>query len=219
MEEITSLSIIGYNNHPLSNTYFRHSEPSNRLALFFPGRGYTCAMPLLYYPTRLLVEKGADALWVEYNYTRTPGFDALSSHEQLQWISGDSSAAVMMALSEGHYSEVILVGKSLGSLALSHLILNEPALRDAAVVWLTPLLRNTFVQKSIAQAKPRSLFILGSADPLYDAQGLDEARRATNGAVLLVPQANHSLEIPGDLPATLQAMGQALDAIAKFSGW
>ena len=219
MEEITSLSVIGYNNHPLSNTFFRQSEPSKRLALFFPGRGYTCAMPLLYYPTRLLVQKGADALWVEYNYTRTPGFDSLSSQEQLRWISGDVSAAVRMALSEGQYSDVVLIGKSLGSLALSHLILNEPELREAPVVWLTPLLRNSFVLKSIAQVKPRSLFILGSADPLYDVQGLEAARSATAGQVLLVPQANHSLEIPGDLPGSLAAMRQALDAIEQFTGW
>lgn len=29
-------------------------------------------MPLLYYPTQLLLAQGADVLWVQYGHTRTP---------------------------------------------------------------------------------------------------------------------------------------------------
>ena len=216
MEEITSLSITGYDGEPLKNTFFKPEIPQQGLAVLFPGQGYTCAMPLLYYPTRLLVSAGVSVLWVEYNYTQKAAYPALSSEERLRWISHDASAAVQAARAHAPHPRCVLIGKSLGSFALAHLALNEPALKTSAFVWLTPLVRNPFVQQAFAEAAPRSLLILGDADPHYDAEQLERARQSSGAQVLLIPRANHSLEIPGDIPATLQAVQMALDAVSAF---
>ena len=218
MEEITSLSITGYDREPVKNTFFQPDPPSSGLAVLFPGQGYTCAMPLLYYPTRLLVAAGVSVLWVEYNYTQKDDYAALTNQERMRWISHDASAAVQAARARAPHprSRCVLIGKSLGSFALAHLALNEPALKTSSFVWLTPLVRNSFVQQAFAEAAPRSLLILGDADPHYDAEQLERARQSSGAQVLLVPRANHSLEIPGDIPATLQAMQMALDALSTF---
>jgi hypothetical protein len=178
-------------------------------------------MPLLYYPSRLFTQMGADVLWVETNYSRFPEFDALDAQGQLDWIAADASAALHAAWSQRDYSEILFAGKSLGSLSLAHLALNEPELTriQAGFIWLTPLTRNPYVQSAVAQARPRSIFILGDADPLYTPAGLARLQNATQGQVLLVPGADHSLEIPGDLSASLHAIQQTLDALQFFCQW
>ena len=218
MEEITSLKITGYDGELLKNTFFKPEIPQQGLALLFPGQGYTCAMPLLYYPTRLLIASGVAVLWVEYNYTQKDAYPSLSSQERLHWIAHDASAAVQAARSHAPHprSRSILIGKSLGSFALAHLALNEPDLKTSSFVWLTPLVRNPFVQQAFAEAAPRSLLILGDADPHYDAEQLERARQSSGAQVLLIPRATHSLEVPGDIPATLLAMKMALDAVSAF---
>jgi hypothetical protein len=216
MEEITRLNLAGFSGRAISNTFFRQDAPTKHLVVVFPGLGYTCSMPLLYYPTRLFVEHGADVLWVETQYNQAPEFDALGPQEQLNWIAVDASAAVHTALAQREYASLTLVGKSLGSLALAALALNEPAVNGASFIWLTPLTRNPSIQKAAAQARPRSLFILGDADSLYTPEGLAQLQKTTQGQVLLVPGADHSLEIPGDLPASLRAIQQTLDAIQTF---
>ena len=219
MEEITSLDITGYDDRPLVNTFFHQTGGTGKLALFFPGRGYTSAMPLLYYPTRLAVSLGAEALWIDYSLMRAPAANSMNPEVQLRWLAADSSAALRAALARHSYREILLVGKSLGTLVLAHLALNEPVLKDAKYVWLTPLVRNAYLQPAVEQARPASLFIQGSGDPHYEAAGLARLESASGGQVLLVPEANHSLEIPGDLPASLQAVQQALQAISAFTGW
>ena len=71
----------------------------------------------------------------------------------------------------------------------------------------------------MAQAQPRSLFISGTADPLYDPAFFAEVAHSCRGESLLIPNADHVLEIPGDLPASLEAMRRVLNAIAAFILW
>ncbi len=216
MEEITSLSISGYDREPLRNTFFIPEPASQGLAILFPGQGYSCSMPLLYYPTRYFVAVGVTVLWVEYNYTQKPDFASLTGEERLRWISHDATAAVQAALAFAPFQRITLLGKSLGSFALAHLASHEPAVKNAGYIWLTPLVRNHFVQQAVSEARPHSLFILGDEDPHYDPESLEKLVKATGGQVLLVPRANHSLEIPGDLPASLRAMQTAMDRIKAF---
>jgi hypothetical protein len=218
MSEITSLSISVHGSE-LTNTFFRPDHNQGRLAMLFPGRGYTCAMPLLYYPTRWLESRGADVLTIEYNCIRQPGYDALSPDEKMHLLAGEVDAALQAAEQQGNYGEIVFVGKSLGTLALSHLALHSPLAHSAAFVWLTPLVRQGTLRRAVAAAQPRSLFVSGTADPLYDPACFSEVVQSCRGESLLIPGANHSLELPGDLPASLQALHQVLDALAAFIPW
>ncbi len=218
MTEITSLTIPVPTGN-LTNTFFRVASSKKRLAVLFPGRGYTCAMPVLYYPGSWLQSRGADVLAVEYTCTRQPGYDQLSPEEKNRLLSTEVEAALQSALSQDHYTEIVLVGKSLGTLALSHLAVHSPLAQTAAFVWLTPLVKQSHLRKAVAQAQPRSLFVSGSADPLYDPAFFAEVVQSCHGASLLIPNADHVLEIPGDLPASLEAIRRVLDALAAFLAW
>ena len=59
---IGSLSISGYGDKAVPNRFFQQVGFASELVVLLPGLNYSCDLPLLYYPMRLLVERGADVL-------------------------------------------------------------------------------------------------------------------------------------------------------------
>jgi hypothetical protein len=218
MPSFTSLTISGYRDEPIPNTFIRQDNTTPHLAILFPGYGYRVTMPLLYYPQRLLVGRGADVLCVEYAYDRHPGFRNLTEAEWDRWFSADIEAACDAGLAQRPYQRLTLVGKSLGTLATAHLLTTDTRLERADCVWLTPLLHNERQRAQIVKAKPRSLFVVGTADTHYDRAVLRELEQATGGQSVVIEGADHSLEIEGSVPRSLDALRQVLDALAGFLG-
>jgi len=216
MYSITTLPITGYRAEPVPNTFHRQDGEAHHVAILLPGVAYTCHMPLLYYPTRLLLALGADVLWVEYAYHRRADFQALSEAERERWFITDVTAACQAALAQRPYQQIALIGKSLGTLAMGHLLTEDAELAQARAVWLTPLLRNSRLRTQIQHTHQRSLFVIGTADSHYDPAHLAEMQRATGGQVCVIDGADHSLEIEGDIWRSLQAIEQVMRAIQTF---
>jgi hypothetical protein len=194
----------------------QQEQETRQLAIVLPGQGYTAHMPVLYYPTRLLVNRGADVLCVEYDYYRKPAFGKASGIERSQWLFADAAAALEAGLAQRAYEQIVLIGKSLGTLAMGHLITTDARLAQASCIWLTPLVRDETLRQQIAQAKPRSLFVIGTADSHYDAAGFAEVVEATQGQSLVIKDANHGLEVVGSVSESLCALEQVLQAVEVF---
>jgi predicted alpha/beta hydrolase len=216
MISFQSLDISDYHGTPLSNTFMRQEQATQQLAVVLPGIGYTAHMPVLYYPTRVLVSRGADVLCVEYDYYRKPAFGKASGAERDRWLSADAAAALEAGLAQRPYTQIVLVGKSLGTLAVGHLITADVRLAQASCIWLTPLVRDETLRRQISQAKPRSLFVSGTADPHYNPAGFAEIIKATSGQSLLIENANHSLETAGSIPKSLHALERVVQAVDAF---
>lgn len=218
MSSLETLNIAGYRNGAIPNTFFRQERETRHVAILFPGAGYTAHMPVVYYPGRLLVAQGADVLRVEYAYNKRPDFQALSDAEQYRWLYTDVSAAYDAALSQRDYARVTLVGKSIGTLAMGHLLTSGKPLPEVQCVWLTPLLRNEELIRQIKQVKHRALFVIGTADRVYDATKLAEVQQATAGDALVIEGADHSLEIVGDVLQSVRALLEIMQRMQKFLG-
>src|SRR3712207_7853709 len=81
----------------------------------FPKLGYAAhMMPVLYYP-RLLLERGADVLLVEYDYREQANLRMPRNPERNRWFFDDVAAACEAGLGQLPDSRVTLVGKSLRS--------------------------------------------------------------------------------------------------------
>jgi hypothetical protein len=215
MTAITKLEIAGFAGKPLPNRFFRQEQDAARLGIVLPGLGYNSDMPLLYYPAKLLVERGADLLQLRPDYN-TQEFLSLSGEERARRAFADATAALHAGLAERRYQHVTLVGKSIGTMALAHLLATEARLAGAVTVWLTPLLRIPQVAEVASRFPGPALYVAGTADPNFDADVMARVQQATGAHTLIVPDADHSMEIRGDLLRSVGVLQQIVHAIAGF---
>jgi predicted alpha/beta-hydrolase family hydrolase len=216
MYHSVELSIVGHQDEPVPHTFYRQDGEAEHLAMILPGLGYTCDMPLLYYPTELLLSLGADVVLVEYDYRQPWKDDSLSLEEKLAHLYKDVSAAARAALAHREYATFTVVGKSLGTVAITHLLESELALKPQACIYLTPLLTNEQKESETIRACPRKLLVIGTADRYYNPDLLAEVVEATQSEVLLIEGADHSLEYPGDAVRSVQALETVVRKIHEF---
>lgn len=87
-----------------------------KLAVIFPGVGYTCAKPLLYYTAAMAEEYGYETIRLDYGKDihsfkgRTP--DALKPVTQLAL---SRVMPALLDLSAASYEEVLFISKSIGT--------------------------------------------------------------------------------------------------------
>ena len=115
-------------------------------------------------------------------------------------------------MAQRKYEEVVMVGKSIGTLSLSCALENQMIPANTKLIWFTPLLKDEFVSNNIKACKLKSLYIIGSDDPHYNVESIRHLVSLKHNTVMVVDGANHSLEVEGKDTAHNIAM---LHAIAK----
>jgi predicted alpha/beta-hydrolase family hydrolase len=216
MATSTVLSITGYRDEPVPNRFLRPEGAIDHLAILFPGIGYTLDMPLFYYVEHHLTHQGWDVLRVEYAYNKRPEFQSLSAQERARWLLADVTAAYRAGLAQRDYHELAVVGKSLGTLAMGHLLTMDDVHPATRAVWLTPLLGQERLRQQISQYGGPSLFVIGTADPHYDPARIEDMRRATNGETVVVDGADHGMDFAGDPIGSVRALERIVGALVRF---
>jgi fermentation-respiration switch protein FrsA (DUF1100 family) len=216
MAASTTLTIQGYRDEPVPNRFLRPEGAIDQLAVLLPGLGYTLDMPLFYYAKNLLLERGWDVLRVEYAYHKRPEFQTLPKPERDRWLLADTTAAWRAGLGQRTYERVALVGKSLGTLAMGHLLTIGELPPTVRAVWLTPLLAAERLRQQIQQYGGPSLFVIGTADPQFDPVVLEKMQVATVGEAVVVKNADHGMDIPGDPIASVRAVERVIEALGRF---
>ncbi|MEU2613775.1 alpha/beta hydrolase [Micromonospora sp. NPDC007271] len=168
---------------------------ADRRAVLVPGRGYDTRAPLFAYAGEALRRLGFDVHEVTW---QVPG------DLRLDRAAGWVAEQVTPVLADGGD---LLVGKSLGSFAAP-----LAADRGLRAVWLTPLLDNPDVAAALGRATAPFLLVGGTADPSWDGA---VARRLTP-YVLEVPEADHSMLVPGPLARSAEALGRVCTAVEDF---
>ena len=218
MATATTLTIQGYRDEAVPNRFLRPQGAINHLAVVLPGFGYTLDMPLFYYAQNLLLERGWDVLRVEYAYNTHPEFQTLPEMERNQWLLADTTAAWRAGLGQQTYDRVVLIGKSLGTLAMGHLLTMADPPPNVGAVWLTPLLAEERLRQQISQYGGPSLFVIGTADPHFDPVVLEKMQVATIGEAVVVRNADHGMDIPGNPIASVRAVERVVEALSRFLG-
>jgi hypothetical protein len=216
MYSFESIDIIGYDGIPVPNTYLKLKQHSEKLAIVFPGRGYTSQGPLLHYTINLLLENRVNVLSVDYAYWNNPDFNSLEWEEKQKWLFGDAEEALKVAMDKIDSELEILVGKSLGTLAIGRLLDIFSGIRRSSVIWHTPLIKMPHLVRQITRHQPHSLFVIGTSDPHYDTEILDEVRKSTDGKLIVIEGANHSMEVPGGVRDSIKVMADIIEGIRQF---
>lgn len=213
-----ALPIVGYGGEPVPNEFLRQEGGADHLALLLPGFAYTCDMPLFYHAENVLLDAGIDVLRVEYGYHRRPDVVAASEEEQRRRLFADVAAAWRAGTAQRPYATVTLIGKSLGTLAMGHLLAELPTTMGVCAVWLTPLLRDDDLRGRMRRFPGPSLVAIGTADPHHDAALLDELGGSPGCEAVVVGGADHSLDVPGDPVGSVRAVERVVAALVAFVG-
>jgi predicted alpha/beta-hydrolase family hydrolase len=216
MATSTTLTIHGYRDELVPNRLLRPEGAIDHLAVLLPGFGYTLDMPLFYYAENLLLERGWDVLRVEYAYNERLEFQNLPKPEQNRWLLTDTTAAWRAGLGQRTYERVVLIGKLLGTLAMGHLLTLPDPHPTVGAVWLTPLLTQERLRQQIQQYGGPSLFVIGTADPHFDPVLLEKMQVATIGEAVVVKNADHGMDIPGDPIASIRAVERVVETLGRF---
>ena len=92
-----------------------------KLAVFFPGIGYTCDKPLLYYGAKLAMERGYEIIRVQYgNFPPNVKGDAAKMY-QCYVSAREQAEGILRDVDWELYSDIVFFSKSVGTtVALSY---------------------------------------------------------------------------------------------------
>ena len=159
-----------------------------KLAVFFPGIGYTVEKPLMYYSRKLAADEGFEVQLLPYT-----GFP-----EKVKGDSDRMAKSYQIALAQTRemlsdvdftaYETILFVGKSIGTIAAAEIAVQYGLHDRVHFVLYTPL------EETFRYPLGNAVAFTGSADP-WVVRGRIPALCAEKGmACTVVPDANHSLE-------------------------
>lgn len=179
------------------------NRTGSRLMVLLPGRGYTIDAPLMFYSRILGWHHGYDTLLVSYRF-QVEKQDLTVDH--LPHIHTETQQLVEAALAAGDYTEVVIVGKSMGTPIAATLATTLPHVRK--LILLTPV-RNSH---TIANTVP-TLAIIGTNDAAYHDDLIDEHAHLR---WRVFDDLDHSMLKAGDLTASTQALVHIMQACEEF---
>lgn len=165
------------------------------LCVVLPGTRYTPDGPLLFFAAQAALMRGWDVRQVWWDVPEMEG------DEEVAWVGDQLDAAV-----GGHTGPVLVVAKSLGTLAAS-----RAALRGYDAAWLTPLLTESDLAAPLLSYPARQFVVVGSDDPFFDEAVFD----ALPGEGLSVP-GDHILRIAGDASGMVASHDRF---VRSFDAW
>lgn len=207
-------SVAGYKEKPVDYLLFKQDKQSNSIAVMFPGRGYSAQAPLFHYSTGVFLNKGFDVLHVNYDYTSEES-NSMSLDEHITQITEDVKAVLDRVFENHSYENHTLIGKSIGTIALSSIVDREE-FSQAKFVWLTPLLQLDIVFNKMNESLPSGLYIIGDKDPCYILERYEQICTKENMSCILIPGTEHSLNYAENPIESIDVLKSVITEISNF---
>jgi hypothetical protein len=182
------------------------------LAIYFPGGSIPGQDPfddrLAWVTMRALEHAGAFVVPVRYD-------DDVIAQDPSKFESG-VRRELRGALAHHGPSRLTIVGKSRGTFALRIALTEDLEYPDdTRMIWLTPLWQSDEAWRAACANPIDSLHVVGLADSGYHDP---ERHQAVAGETVAIPNADHRLEVPGNVSATLDSWQIMAKAIVRFAG-
>lgn len=196
---------------------------SRKLAIFFPGIGYTKDRPLLHYSRKMAKKYGYEEICIEYH--NLPFIVEKTEEEMLRAIE-KAIPQVEEQLSKIDYSdveEILLVGKSIGT-ALATKLCTDRHFNDIPVrmILYTPveatfrfLSADTVSCTGAAAHVAPAISFIGTSDPWSDLDCIIEEAKKLDIPLFTYADANHSLETP-NVCECVEILKHVMDVTEKF---
>lgn len=178
-----------------------------KLAVLFPGIGYTCDKPLLYYAARLARASGYDVLPVAYGgFPKNVRGDIEKTQRCLELACAQAEER-LSGVRWGSCEDILFVGKSIGTVVAARYA-HRRRLSVQSVLF-TPLV------ETFDEARGSAIAFHGTADPWADTAEIVSACKRRGIPLFLTENANHSLET-GDVAADIAALADAMEKVRQF---
>ena len=183
---------------------------SKNLAVIFPGVGYHCDKPLLYYSKKIANKKGYDIIEIQYAFTDVLG-SIKTDHSKTEMAIENAFIQTLEQLSDvrfDDYERVVFIGKSIGTAIAARIAASIEV--EADMIIFTP------IEVTFAFLSPcEGLVFHGSADPLCDTDMCIQLCDEMSLTYAVIPEANHSLET-GDVKLDIQNLEKIMDTVEKI---
>lgn len=185
---------------------------TNKLAIFFPGIGYHCDKPLLYYSRKLADEAGYKSiLTLDYslagsNITGNIRGDKEKMQQAFSYLYAQA-AKQLSSVNWSDYNEILFVSKSIGTVIASAYAQNEHI--SCHQILYTPLYETYLFSPQNAIA------FLGTSDPWSNIEKVTDISRTQKIPLFLYPDANHSLETKDTL-RNIKTLQDVMEETKRF---
>ncbi|MGN1141501.1 MAG: hypothetical protein ACI4TF_09890, partial [Oliverpabstia sp.] len=180
-----------------------------KLAIIFPGVGYTCAKPLLYYTAQLAAEYDYEVIRLDY------GMDIHNfkgrTMEDLIPVAVTAKERILAQMKEidpTKYEDILMISKSIGTVIACKI--QEELAWDKKTVrhfWMTPIPLTLPYLESFS-----GLFVAGTGDPYISKELVEKAAlEYPDKTGKIFPGCNHSLEIHGDTKGNIQRVTEVVE--------
>lgn len=205
-------TVKGYKDINIPFKILSKGNNSKNLAIILPGTGYTSQAPLLHYSTGVFINKSFDVLQVNYQYNNKvyDGFNEIS-----EAIKVDVKKVIDDVLTNKTYEDFYLIGKSVGTIAMSSELTRE-TFKNAKAIWLTPLIQREDVFYAMVKSENKGLCIIGDKDPCYSEERYVKVSANSNITSKLIPNVNHSLEYDENTVESIGVLKNVIKDIEQF---
>lgn len=188
---------------------FTQDQESKKLALVFPGAGYSYREPLLRFGIQVLLKKGYQVLALDKIYGDDPNWRGLKSEQEARKVVEDDTVKIFEQIKTRFSKEPdVLFGSSLGTYAIACLLSRDLA-HPKQIVWQTPALGSHW--SVMRECKIPSFGILGTADYYYQQviENLPKDRIVIDGA-------DHGMEVAGDPIQSIEVLKNVTQATYEW---
>lgn len=194
--------------------YYTHIETgSDSVCFMLSGTGYNYDKPLFYYATMTMLQHKLDVVHIHYAY------DQQLLKRPLLEISKTMMEDIQPVIEEvgekGQYKKKIFLGKSLGTIPMTHDLMKRNEFLIAPMILLTPLLNFDTLFSAVMQSKHQGLLVIGDRDVHYNEEQVERLSKGTL-TIEVIRGANHSLDIEGnDTAGSLSAVSVVMKKLQE----
>ncbi len=184
-------------------------ESPKKIACLFPGIGYTCDKPLLYYSWKMLKGMGWEVVPVPYSGFPSGVKGDPKKMQQCVHMALEQTESILRDVRWDEYTEILFIGKSVGTAVCAAFARRYRI--NCRQVLFTP------VEGTFQFASGRSAVFHGTADPWAETKVIEACCRRLGIPIYKTEGANHSLET-GDVEADLEIIRNTMRIVREFIG-
>ncbi len=185
------------------------TEKIKKLAVFFPGIGYTVDKPLLHYSRKLAADAGFDVVLLPYSGFPHKVKGDREKMESCCLIALSQAEEMLSSTCLSDYDVILFVGKSIGTIVAAE-IASRFSLPDRIHFLLYTPLEETFGFPLVD-----AVAFTGSADPWVQNGAVPALCHKQDIPCYVIPDANHSLET-GDVREDIENLKKIMKKTEKY---